>query len=276
MSNITMTSTDPGEGSPLAEDEYIAVYGGTKALDLFYPVGSYYKTANTSFDPNVAWGGSWQSVQLPYDDNEVVSRFVFDELQTAEKNPDAFTVKTKLGTVLHIGYTNHGTGYFISGGAELIKRVRETYDVHMTTATTGAWGLIALGSTGCDNYFQGLNNNSAKNEHTYYTTTYDSVLQCYYGDLIANSGNKSWTTLTAEWNQEPGASNTKWHGFGHGQSMGSANAGAFELETFATSNGHVPAFFQRGISSTGDYVRVVFEVYEKASTKDYALWKRTA
>lgn len=28
-------------------------------LDLFYPVGSYYETSNSSFDPNTAWGGTW-------------------------------------------------------------------------------------------------------------------------------------------------------------------------------------------------------------------------
>lgn len=28
-------------------------------LNLFYPVGSYYETSNTSFDPNTAWGGTW-------------------------------------------------------------------------------------------------------------------------------------------------------------------------------------------------------------------------
>lgn len=28
-------------------------------IDFFYPVGSYYETSNTSFDPNVKWGGTW-------------------------------------------------------------------------------------------------------------------------------------------------------------------------------------------------------------------------
>ena len=28
-------------------------------LDLIYPVGTYYETSNTSFDPNTSWGGSW-------------------------------------------------------------------------------------------------------------------------------------------------------------------------------------------------------------------------
>lgn len=28
-------------------------------LNIFYPVGSYYETSDTSFDPNVSWGGTW-------------------------------------------------------------------------------------------------------------------------------------------------------------------------------------------------------------------------
>lgn len=28
-------------------------------VDLFYPVGSYYETSDTAFDPNVTWGGEW-------------------------------------------------------------------------------------------------------------------------------------------------------------------------------------------------------------------------
>lgn len=28
-------------------------------IDFFYPVGSYYETSDTSFNPNTAWGGTW-------------------------------------------------------------------------------------------------------------------------------------------------------------------------------------------------------------------------
>lgn len=28
-------------------------------LDKIYPIGSYYETSNTSFNPNVTWGGTW-------------------------------------------------------------------------------------------------------------------------------------------------------------------------------------------------------------------------
>lgn len=33
--------------------------GSSPTIDVFYPVGSYYETSDTSFDPNVAWGGTW-------------------------------------------------------------------------------------------------------------------------------------------------------------------------------------------------------------------------
>lgn len=39
--------------------------GNFKSIfDIFYPVGSYYETSDTTFDPNVAWGGTW-SLETP-------------------------------------------------------------------------------------------------------------------------------------------------------------------------------------------------------------------
>ena len=29
-------------------------------LDFFYPVGSYYETTDTDFDPNTSWTGTWE------------------------------------------------------------------------------------------------------------------------------------------------------------------------------------------------------------------------
>lgn len=31
----------------------------TSNLDKYYPIGSYYETSDTDFDPNVSWGGTW-------------------------------------------------------------------------------------------------------------------------------------------------------------------------------------------------------------------------
>lgn len=33
--------------------------GGGFDIDFVYPVGSYYETSDTAFDPNIAWGGTW-------------------------------------------------------------------------------------------------------------------------------------------------------------------------------------------------------------------------
>lgn len=32
-------------------------------FNLIYPVGSYYETSDTTFDPNVSWGGTWEKVE---------------------------------------------------------------------------------------------------------------------------------------------------------------------------------------------------------------------
>lgn len=32
-------------------------------LDVFYPIGSFYETTNSSFDPNTEWGGTWDKIQ---------------------------------------------------------------------------------------------------------------------------------------------------------------------------------------------------------------------
>jgi hypothetical protein len=45
------TATDPRVISP-------SVFKSSM-IGIFYPVGSYYETSDTSFDPNTAWGGTW-------------------------------------------------------------------------------------------------------------------------------------------------------------------------------------------------------------------------
>lgn len=49
-------------GAPNITDGAITAIKLDKAsvVDLFYPVGTYYETSDTSFDPNEAWGGTWQ------------------------------------------------------------------------------------------------------------------------------------------------------------------------------------------------------------------------
>lgn len=42
-----------------AVEEYLKILQTKSQLDYYYPVGSYYETSDASFDPNTAWGGTW-------------------------------------------------------------------------------------------------------------------------------------------------------------------------------------------------------------------------
>lgn len=43
---------------PQLEKEFNARFDGL--LDFFYPVGCYFETSDTKFDPNKSWGGKWE------------------------------------------------------------------------------------------------------------------------------------------------------------------------------------------------------------------------
>ena len=42
-----------------AKNPSIASGQQLQAMELFYPVGSYFETSDSTFDPNVEWGGTW-------------------------------------------------------------------------------------------------------------------------------------------------------------------------------------------------------------------------
>lgn len=46
--------------APDIVDDYVSSSAFTAAiLDVFYPVGCYFETSDTTFNPNTAWGGTW-------------------------------------------------------------------------------------------------------------------------------------------------------------------------------------------------------------------------
>lgn len=44
-----------------ALEEYVKTLEGSmeSLIDMFYPIGSYYETSDTDFNPNDEWGGEW-------------------------------------------------------------------------------------------------------------------------------------------------------------------------------------------------------------------------
>lgn len=70
ISNASVTTDKIASGAVTA-----AKLDKPSILDLFYPVGSYYETSDTSFNPNVSWGGTWTQdtagrVTVAYDDSQ--------------------------------------------------------------------------------------------------------------------------------------------------------------------------------------------------------------
>lgn len=53
--DITAGEITAGPGARLSDVTYIM----DNVINTIYPVGSYYETSDTSFDPNTSWGGTW-------------------------------------------------------------------------------------------------------------------------------------------------------------------------------------------------------------------------
>lgn len=77
-----------------------SVYGenGQNLLDLFYPVGSYYETSNSNFNPNKSWGGTWVQDTKGY---VTVGATNPDESQGSNNNKLILNVNNTTGEVKH-------------------------------------------------------------------------------------------------------------------------------------------------------------------------------
>ena len=54
--NVNITKANIGLGNV---DNKSSSTIKSELLDIFYPIGSYYETSDSEFDPNTEWGGTW-------------------------------------------------------------------------------------------------------------------------------------------------------------------------------------------------------------------------
>ena len=104
MSTITMTNVDPGEGAPLGEDRYLAVYGESGLLDVFYPVGCFFETTDENFNPNVSWGGTWTEDTS----GRVTVAYQSDSTPFNEIGKTVGSQTNDFSTVIHYGDSTYG------------------------------------------------------------------------------------------------------------------------------------------------------------------------
>lgn len=74
-------------------------------IDMFYPVGSYYETSDTTFNPNITWGGTW--ALMPQHD--VIGDSVPSKTLAANSNTEMCTVTLDANT-RYIILGSAGTG----------------------------------------------------------------------------------------------------------------------------------------------------------------------
>lgn len=58
-SNAHMNSEDMSSADVASFVASLNISAPSTLIDFFYPVGSYYETSDTSFNPNIAWSGTW-------------------------------------------------------------------------------------------------------------------------------------------------------------------------------------------------------------------------
>lgn len=271
-----MTNNDPGEGQPLSADNYLAVYGGSSLLDLFYPIGSTYKTYNTNFDPNVAWGGVW--TEDISSENMIITKIERAEVQTVSAG--TFAVTTNAGTNLTIQYTNYGASMAVRYGGENINFVRFSHIIRMSPSTTADWGIfnVASGSVNWCYYAGGLNGNYRNTRNEGIAPEGQSSAGFYYANMIATEGgNKTVTSITGVASRSPKVDTNIWMLSGSIISSSSASAVKFNTQATSEAQGAIPGIYQRGANASNlTYVHNILEIYESSTNKNYKIWKRTA
>lgn len=72
--------------------------GYTDLIDLFWPIGSYYETSDSSFNPNESWGGTWtQDTQ----GLSTVGANIYEDVEFTKHNLIDVTLGGKVGEVQH-------------------------------------------------------------------------------------------------------------------------------------------------------------------------------
>ena len=134
-------------------------------LDLFYPIGSYYETSQSSFDPNASWGGTWRrdtngyvtvgcqdpdESGITYEDNdrllinagategEVKHTLTVDEMPSHNHTFSATTSRASLaGNLYNYAVQSKSTGV---GGDGIIKRQNSNGSMGYATESTNGHG----------------------------------------------------------------------------------------------------------------------------------------
>lgn len=149
-------------------------------LDFFYPIGSYYETSDSSFNPNTAWGGTW----------------------TLE---DAGNVHVSAGTGYLIGSTGGASTVTLTASQSGVPQ--HTHGISVTdSGTTYNKFLVTNGNVAVNGTARAWTESSSSGKHYVYS---DSAIGIVEPTATANNTAKNATT--AHENMPPYIAVNRWH-----------------------------------------------------------------
>lgn len=178
---------------------------GATLIDLFYPVGSYYETSDTTFNPNTAWGGTWvletdgifhvsgyanglpqylvTDIFTDFDNGDGTCGNQEGGTETVALTPSQTAIKNHSHTMAH----THGTG-------------NTTNNSFVITASSGSIGRRSIkpGSS------------TAVTNNVYSSTAFGHVTATG-GSSAANTGGQTEANGAAHENRPPYIAVMRWH-----------------------------------------------------------------
>lgn len=194
--------------STSATDAYSCNYVNSLLLDMFYPVGSYYETSDTSFDPNVTWGGTW----------------VEDSAGRATVAQDASTFSTVGGT---------GGSETVTISSSNLPNHTHTYNKASTAtgAATGNTGSTTLTTNQIPSHTHLLFRNINSTTHNLSNSTSPAVA-CWSGD-----GGYTWTYYISTSTDTPDVAKSGPAGGGQGHTH-TLNSHTHSITSSSTNSGN--------------------------------------
>lgn len=95
-------------------------------IDLFYPVGAYFETSDSTFDPNIKWGGTWVTIA------QKEMKIMYKNNVTLSANADNIIAQVTL---------EPNTRYLILGsaGTGVATSMTSNTDIKLESGTTVSW-----------------------------------------------------------------------------------------------------------------------------------------
>lgn len=159
-----------------------------QAMELFYPVGSYFETSDSTFDPNVEWGGTW--VSKSYSDNIIVEEGT-DGIWTYRKWNSGIAECWGQGTKTLSNYATSGSFYGYYTDFALPSNLFTSISTHTYTATVGSGFTMSASGMAT----------STTNFKVYALASVSGSQSCIF-DMIVKGIWKSYTAPTTTY---------KWH-----------------------------------------------------------------